>query len=324
MLLLGLLTTLLLGGCGSSSQNAVSEPPDLPTDTTTGPRLPAVGTATTLDVAAWNIEWFGSISNGPTNEALQLQNVRAVIRGADVDLWGLAEVVDRNHWDALKARLPGYSGVLANETSVAGGASFYDNGEQKVALLYKSSVATLRGARIILTGNNDEFAGRPPLEVRLGITLNGATEEWIVIVLHAKAFNDEASRQRRANASATLKAYLDATYPTQKVLVIGDWNDDVDTSITPGKATPYANFVADSARYRFPTAALSAAGTSSTVRYPDLVDHHLITNEVAAGYVATSAMVYRADTYLPNYEATTSDHFPVVTRYTLGGSATMR
>lgn len=320
-LAIGLLLALFTPACADSG--TAPEPPVAPlppADTTAAPQLPAVGTATTLDVAAWNVEWFGSVANGPTNETLQLQNVRAVIRGADVDLWGLAEIVDRNHWETLKSQLPDYAGILASDAVVAGGSAYYEPGEQKVALLYKRSLATLREARIILTGNDYEFAGRPPLEIRLGVTLNGVAEEWIVIVLHAKAFNDESSRQRRESASAALKTYLDGTYPTQKVLVIGDWNDDVDTSITPGRASPYRNFVADSTHYRFPTAALSAAGTSSTVRYPDLIDHHLNSDEVATTYVPGSATVYRADRDVPNYEATTSDHFPVVTRYTVGGA----
>jgi len=41
----------------------------------------------TLDVASWEIEFFGSTSNGPTNETLQLSNVRDVIAGTDVDIW---------------------------------------------------------------------------------------------------------------------------------------------------------------------------------------------------------------------------------------------
>ena len=52
---------------------------------------------------------------------------------------------------------------------------------------------------------------------------------------------------------------MDTTWPTQKVVVLGDWNDDVDTSIPPGQASPYANFVYDAARLQVPTQALSDA-----------------------------------------------------------------
>ena len=38
--------------------------------------VPGKGSATTLDIASWNIEWFGDTGNGPSNETLQLQNAR--------------------------------------------------------------------------------------------------------------------------------------------------------------------------------------------------------------------------------------------------------
>ena len=97
-----------------------------------------------------------------------------------------------------------------------------------------------------------------------------------------------SSWQRRLNASNALKSYLDTTYPTQKVIVVGDWNDDVDTSITSGQASPYQNFVSDAADYAFPTRALSLAGVSSTTSYTDMIDHHLTTNELYATLVPAS------------------------------------
>ncbi|HEX8362630.1 MAG TPA: lamin tail domain-containing protein [Longimicrobium sp.] len=284
--------------------------------------VPARGTATTLDVASWNIEWFGSTANGPTNETLQLSNARDIIGGADMDVWGVAEIVDQAHWNSLESQLTGYTGFLASEAVVTGGSTSYSATEQKVGILYKSSVATLLGAKIILAAYDTDFAGRPPLEVTLRVTLNGTTEDVVFIVMHGKAFNDLASWQRRASASAALKSYLDTTYPTQKVFVVGDFNDDVDTSITSGQVSPYKNFVDDAARYAFPTAALSAAGISSTTGYTDMIDHHLNSNEANAAYVAASAQVYRVDSYVASYDASTSDHYPVLSRYTFGGGTT--
>ena len=283
--------------------------------------VPAQGTASSLDIGNWNVEWFGDPANGPTNDALQESNVRDVIAGADLDIWGLEEVVDATEWNQLKSQLPGYAGFLANDPLVTNGPQFYSdfsNMEQKVAILYKTSVATLLSARIILTANDFDFAGRPPMEVKLRVTLNGATEDIVVIVLHNKCCSDDASWQRRLNAGAALKSYLDTTYPTQKVWVIGDWNDDTDVSITSGSPTPWANFVNDPARYTFPTKALSDAHISSTTGFPDFIDHQLFTNEVGAMYIANSATAFRADTYIPSYATTTTDHFPVYSRYNFG------
>jgi endonuclease/exonuclease/phosphatase family metal-dependent hydrolase len=221
--------------------------------------VPAKGSGSTLDIASWNIEWFGDTANGPTNESLQLQNARAVIAGADMDIWGVAEIVSLAQWNSLKAQLPGYAGFIAKEPNVINGAAFYSgfsNTEQNVGILYKTSVATVTDARVILTANDFDFSGRPPLQVTLRVMINGRIENVVVIILHAKCCSDSASWTRRRNAANALKSYLDANFPTQKVWVIGDFNDDVDASITPGSPSPYANFVNDAARYRFPTKAL--------------------------------------------------------------------
>lgn len=280
--------------------------------------IPSRGTATRLEIASWNVEWFGASGNGPTDERLQLARVRDVVRGTDADIWGMAEIVDEGAWNLLVAGLPGYAGFLASDARVAGGSASYSRGEQKVGILFKADVATVTGARIILANADSEFAGRPPLEVRLRVTSGGVTEDIVVVVLHMKAFADESSRLRRQAAAEELKAYLDAVRPVDKVAVIGDWNDDVDVSIVPGQTTPYATFVSDASRYRFVTGSLSERGISSTTGYRDLIDHHLATNELAALEVPGSAEVYRVDAYIPDFARTTSDHFPVISHYRMG------
>ncbi|HTE54036.1 MAG TPA: lamin tail domain-containing protein [Kofleriaceae bacterium] len=277
------------------------------------------GTGATLDVANWNLEWFGDTGNGPTNEALQLANARDTIQGTDFDVWSLEEVASASAFRSLVGQLPGYAGVIASDPVVAGGTASYSAGEQKPALVYKTSLASLVSARIILTASDSDFAGRPPLEVKLSVTLGGVTQERIFIVLHMKAFADTTSWQRRASASAALKSFLDATYPTQRVIVLGDWNDDLDTSITSGRPTPYANLNADPGRYTFLTRVLTDAGVATTCDFSDAIDHQLVTNEIAADRVSGSVEAYELDAQIPSYCNTTSDHFPVLVRYRFGG-----
>ncbi|MEV0269835.1 lamin tail domain-containing protein [Hamadaea sp. NPDC050747] len=288
--------------------------------------VPSQGSSTQLDVGNWNVEWFGSPDFGPTDEALQQQNVRTVMAGADMDVWGLSEVVSTSAFNTLVAGMPGYTGVVANDPIVTNGAQYYSdfgNTEQKVALVWRSSVATLVSAKVILTNQNSNFAGRPPVEFTLRGTFDGVTRDLVFIVLHAKSGSTQDAWNLRNPASQALKSYLDTTYPTQNVFVIGDWNDDVDTSITSGNASPYINFVNDPARYTFPTRALSLAGVPSTAGYPDFIDHQLITNEVQAKYVAGSATAFQPQSYIPNYATTTSDHYPVFARYNfvIGGGS---
>jgi PKD repeat protein len=288
--------------------------------------VPSQGSATQLDVGNWNVEWFGSPDFGPTNEALQQENVHDVMAGADMDVWGLSEVVSTTAFDNLVSGMPGYTGVVANDPIVTNGAQYYSdfsNTEQKVALVWRSNMANLVGAKVILTDQNTNFAGRPPVEFTLRGTFDGVTKDLVFIVMHAKAGSTTDAWNLRNPASQALKSYLDTTYPTQDVFVIGDWNDDVDTSITAGKASPYANFVNDSARYTFPTRALSLSGVASTTGYPDFIDHQLNTNEVQAKYVAGSAQAFHPESYVASYSTTTTDHYPVLARYsfTLGGGS---
>jgi endonuclease/exonuclease/phosphatase family metal-dependent hydrolase len=308
---------VLAAGCGGSDSTADPDPPvdGEPIE------VPARGTAASFDVGTWNLDWFGDTGNGPSDEALQLRHVRDVLNGTALDLWALQEVVDQEAFDALVTALPGFSGLLADDPSVAGGPEWYrDFGdrEQKVALLYRTSVVTVRSARVILTAENFAFAGRPPLEVEISVALGGAPVNAVVLVLHAKAAADAASRDRRQAGSEALQVYLEQRWPTTPVWVLGDFNDDVDTSITPGRPSPYANFVA-APDWSFATATLSRQGVSSTVGFDDVIDHHLVSDEAGAWYVTGSAEAYRVDQWVPSYARSTTDHYPVLTRYALPG-----
>ncbi|HEX9109168.1 MAG TPA: endonuclease/exonuclease/phosphatase family protein [Longimicrobiales bacterium] len=273
------------------------------------------GTATTLDVANWNVEWFGMPGYGPADEGLQLRNVQAVMKGMDADVWGLAEVCDSVQFRQLVKGMPGYAGLLANDPAVRSGSAYYYATEQKVALVWRTSQVKLDSARVVLAEHDEEFAGRPPVEFHLHVTIDGHSEPLVVLVMHAKAGADLASWQRRAAAAQALKAYLDATWPTQKVLVIGDFNDLGQGSIASGQASPYRAFVSDSAHYSLITLALQQAGLSSETDYPSVIDQQLATNELAADYVPGSVEAFRADQYVAAYRSTTSDHFPVLARY---------
>lgn len=112
------------------------------------------GADATLDLGTWNIEWFGDAGNGPSDEQLQLDNVAHVISDLDLDLWSLQEVVAHAQFDSLVARLDGYGGLLADDPFVTNGPEYYSgfsDTEQKVALLYKTALARVDSARVILT-----------------------------------------------------------------------------------------------------------------------------------------------------------------------------
>lgn len=284
--------------------------------------VPAKGTPQTLDIGEWNIEWFGHTGFGPTDEDLQLENVRDVIQGTDLDVWAMIEVVSTPQFNSLKAQLPGYAGFVSNDPFVAQGSSYYTTSEQKVGILYKSSVASVQSAKLILTNQDFNYAGRPPLEVKLTVSTGGAPVSLVLIIFHAKAMGDLDSYNRRKAASEALKPYIDSTYPNERVIVAGDFNDDLDTSIAGGgKASPYKNFVDDTADYFFPTQEFTLAGQGTSASSSTPIDHILITNELEPMYVADSAEVYKVNAFVPQYTDTTSDHYPVLTKFLLPAGA---
>ncbi len=309
---------LATAACGSD-RTTPTRPPDEPGPDPEPVAVPAAGDSSTFDVATWNLLNFGAPNAGPADERLQRARVRDVILGTDADLWGVQEVTSATAFDELLAQLPGYGGLLANDPSVENGAAFYDAGEIKVGLVYKRSAVQVQGARIVLTDLNSEFAGRPPLEVRVRISVDAAQHDAVALVLHAKANQEVASWERRAAAATGLREYLDAEWPDRAVFVPGDWNDDLDESITPGRDTPYRILLDGAPDWVFPTEALGADGATSILGFADVIDHILASDESMAWYEAGSALVHRVDEHVPQYRETTSDHLPVLARFRLGG-----
>ena len=310
----------LLAACGSDTPTLPppSPPPPEP-EPIPAIAIPAFGTAAALEAGTWNLLHFGAANLGPADEALQRARARDVILGTDADVWGVQEITRSEAFAQLLAQLPGYGGILVSDEGVAGGAEMYHAGELKVGLIYKTAVVQPLQARVILADLDHAFAGRPPLEVTARITIAGRVVDVVLIVLHAKARSDTASWTRRATAAAGLKDYLETTWPDAPVLVPGDWNDDVDVSITRGRDTPYRLFVDAAPDWRFPTAALSMAGATSILGYSDVIDHILASDEAMAWYEEGSALVHRVDSLIPEYRETTSDHLPVLVRFRLDG-----
>jgi endonuclease/exonuclease/phosphatase family metal-dependent hydrolase len=212
------------------------------------------------------------------------------------------------------AGLLGYAIVVADDPQVVDGARYYSAAEQKVALMYRPDLAIVTHAELILTEAATDFGGRPPLHVdvtlRSGVTLG-------IVVVHFKAFADADGYARRTRAALALDAWLDARPATEKLAVVGDWNDDIDVSIYEGKETPLAPVVADAPAYTFVTAALSARGLSSTVHGNAFIDHHLLSAALRAHVTETPELV-RADAWVPDCADTTSDHWPVLTHLRRG------
>lgn len=276
-------------------------------------QIPPQGEALTFDVATWNIENFGTGSGGATQRA----NVAEVIREADIDLWALQEIVDVNDFNALLQELEndGYRGILG---------PFPGGGGQRLAYIYNESVVTVLATQTILSGNEFEFAGRLPFLLLARVDVNGQSQSLRVINIHAKCCSDTSSYNRRLAAAEVLKAYTDDEIDRGRtVLLLGDFNDRLNVSITSGQLSPYRPYRTDTDDYTIATFDIDRLGvptfcsnTSCSSGSP--IDHLLFSNDLAASYVEDSGDRYiELVQAIPGYTNSTSDHLPVFARFTL-------
>ena len=291
----------------------------------------SIDPATTLEVVNWNLEWFGSTdpSLGPTNDPLQEQNVKTILQNIGADIYGLVEVVDEARLANIVSQMPGYSYVIGhygshvNPPDPTGGPV---SEAQKLAFVYKTSLFSNISVRPLInnlnTGSvsyNNWSSGRYPFLMKADVTLNCVTKTINFILIHAKAnTSPTATSYARREASANeLHDTLVTYFPNDNVIVLGDFNDDLDQSITAGfTTTSYHAFTTDIANFFSPTLALSLAGRRSTVGFNDMIDHVMLTNDIQPYYMSSSANVLTdVSALVTNYGSTTTDHFPVFTRY---------
>ena len=287
----------------------------------TSAQVTKAGNDTLCDVACWNVEWFGDVSQGPTNEVTQYNNVKTIITNSEVDIWGLCEVSNPTTFYNLLNELPSYQGVLSTY-----------NQSQKTALLFNKDLFELMSSSLINDPSNPDYynafaSGRYPFEVVLR-TKTYPFDSVYFYVVHLKANSgsaDQSSYNRRANASLYLQQFLNTQRANKKIIVLGDFNDDVDQSVVRINgsylSSPFQNFNNDSTRYFFPSKQLSLAGETTYPSYTpiNMIDHVLTSRVLSDSfYVKQSAVVLKQlSTQIGNYLSTTSDHYPVLTRFNL-------
>lgn len=254
----------------------------------------------TFDIATWNIEWFGDSTNGPENDALQLENVIKVIETMDMDVYALQEISNPSVFRTLVESLENYKGFISNYSQ-----------SQKVAWLYKTS--TIDSISTAYVATSGRWAnGRDPFQFEFDATIHGETRRIKAVNFHAKAFaSQEDYNQRRADAMV-LKQYADSRKATDRMILIGDYNDDVIESTWAGLVTPYEMFNTDP-DYTIVTRTLSEQGFTS-FRSVSMIDHITINANLFDEHLFGAEQIENTG-YIGSYLTTTSDHYPVWTRF---------
>ncbi|MDR9409270.1 MAG: T9SS type A sorting domain-containing protein [Balneolaceae bacterium] len=264
----------------------------------------------TFDVVTWNIEWFGSETNGPDDLELQMKNVLEVIRTIDADLYAFQEIVNKPLYFSLIDSLEEYSGFYAS----------YGISQLQTAYLFKKSIVDSLDSGILRAQQDeDDWArDRLPLFFEFDVTIAENNLRIFSYNLHAKAQggqNDQSSYNRRRNSATTLKEYLDRTRFNASVIILGDFNDGLTKSRFQNEPSPYEPFVQD--EFYLPvTLPLEQDGQATYLseEFRSFIDHIIATNALKNIHIDGAQQV--ADiSYIENFETTTSDHAPVWTRF---------
>ena len=294
----------------------------------------SIDPAITLEVVNWNVEWFGSTVFGPTNEAQQEQNIKTILQNLNADIYALAEVVDETRLANVVNQMPGYAYVIGNygsHTNINESNPSPLGEAQKLAFVYKTSVFSNISTMPLLSQGINSVAdltnpaydywasGRFPFMMSADVTLNCITKNVKFVLVHGKANTAPTtpSYNRRKSGADTLYYTLQQNYPNDNIMILGDFNDDLDQSITDGfTITSWSSFTTDNDNYEALTLPLSLAGKRSTVTHDNVIDHVVVSNEFEPYYMSSTANILTDVTSLvSNYGSSTSDHYPVFTRY---------
>jgi len=298
--------------------------------------LKAQSSTLTLDMISWNLEFFGAPYNsGPSDKDLQEANAKKLMRYFDADIYGLVEIVDTTRLRKLRDSLgTNYEYIIAPYSTDGPVGTNGWRQSQKLAFLYKKNIfsnITTRGMMLNSPTAVSNWAnGRVPFLFKADATVNGITKTVNIIVLHGKSGTSASDYTRRLAGAQELKDTLDANFSTANTFIIGDYNDALNQTIAIGSGpqSSYQPFVMDSTdadHYKSITLPLANAGQTTMINFPNVIDNHIISNEMVPYYVLNSAKV-RTDvtTVVSGYLTgdTTSDHFPVFSQYSLSGLIT--
>ena len=245
---------------------------------------------TTLDVVTWNIEQFSESNT-------VISRLQGMIETMNADIIGLQEISSISDLNNMVNDIDGWE------------AAIIEQGGLSTGYLYKSSEVSLEGSlSLIYEGDNYAFP-RAPI---IGNFRHVSGLSVTIINLHLKCCGSNNDELRRRDASEKLKTYIDNNQANDRVIVLGDYNDEIQD--LPA-VNVFQNFINDEQNYLF-TDMETALGSSADFSYPSWpshLDHILITNELFDDWEYTRTIKF--DDCYSSYEVNISDHRPVLARF---------
>ncbi|MBI1221403.1 MAG: T9SS type A sorting domain-containing protein [Bacteroidetes bacterium] len=263
-------------------------------------QVPAYGHPGSLDIATWNLDWFGSSKYGPSDDQLQSESVGRVLHDSEIDIWCFEEVADTNQMNQILGQYGNYGHVYARYWQ-----------DQKIAWVWKHEEWEYLDDSMILTNHSVDFAhGRLPLYCVLKSKMNGDTLH--LLGLHLKANTGDEESQRLAwesrKASINLLNEWVSGHNDSYLILAGDWNDGLKTSVYHDTLSSLIQLRASGT---FLTMSLDSAGLHSWYYGGHVIDHLWTLGPFLQTYELMECRILPMDLYFADYPNTVSDHLPV-------------
>jgi len=265
-------------GC---AENTFTSPP---------PSTLQFGTDETLDIITWNLENF------PKSNNLTVDYLSQLIIELDADIIALQEIESQLYFDDLINKLDGWKGFKANTASY----------EIDLAFIYNSTKIIYINEYEIFEDDWYAFP-RPPLILEI----EWENEPIYVINNHLKAKGGSENEDRRRDACEKLENYIATYLADNKVIVLGDLNDEIQE---PQNNNVFWTFINDDGNYKFTDTDIANGSFTnwSYPTWPSHLDHILITNELYNKHDTTYIIL--AENFFSGwteYDDVISDHRPV-------------
>ncbi|MFB3844650.1 MAG: endonuclease/exonuclease/phosphatase family protein [Candidatus Cloacimonadaceae bacterium] len=298
-LVMSILLSLLALSCGTNKQ--ITQP-----DINDSLNL-AFGTDSSFDLVTWNIENF------PKHDPETSELLSNILPNLHADCIAVQEVANTSALYSLVNKMTGWSYRISS------------SGDTKTAILFNTATVQVDSFATIFTGMSNPFP-RAPLLVRL----HWQNQVIYLISMHLKAFGDNVidasdpndEEVRRQYACKLIDQYIERNLPDQKVIVVGDMNDQIQE---PPSTNVFMTFINKPDEYCFADMSIAQHITEQNCSYPyylSQLDHILITNELFSAFNTSGKYVrtLQIENYITpggwsNYENMISDHRPVAARF---------
>lgn len=289
-----ILVAISLFGCGTSkkitnNEEVVEEVPE-----------------NVFQAVTWNIEAF-------PKHATTISTVQTLVEYMGADIFAIQEISETDDFLTLIEQLNDYDGTYSYPYH----QSEEDYFNPVTGFLYNTNTVQLNSHYKIFQNDGRRFPRTPYI---YDFTWKG--ENIIIINLHLKAmgdnyidFGDEWDEEvRRYDALVAIHDYIEEELEGKKVIVVGDFNDQIEEPISTNVFTSFIN------SSNFEIADMEMTNDSSNFSYPSWpshLDHIIISDELYPAFAEEESACYtikieeQIGTF-STYDSTVSDHRPVI------------